>query len=102
MQKNKDKGIWANLWDLPTFEKKNDYKKFLEKYNLGKKTIKYKNIKHSLTHLNLDIHIIKVNLEKFINFDCYYWKNIYDSIGSSKPVAMIFNKLKKEINQCEK
>ena len=102
MQKNKDKGIWANLWDLPTFEKKNDYKKFLEKYNLSKKTTKYKNIKHSLTHLNLDMNILKVDLEKFINFDSYYWKNIYDSIGSSKPVAMIFNKLKKEINQCEK
>ena len=48
------------------------------------------------------MNILKVDLERVINFDSYYWKNIYDSIGSSKPVVMIFNKLKKEINQCEK
>ena len=102
MQKNKDKGIWANLWGLPTFEKKDDYEKFLKKYNLSNKTTKYKNIKHSLTHLNIDMNILKVDLERAVNFDNYYWKNIYDSIGLSKPVVMIFNKLKKEINQCVK
>ena len=99
MKKNNSNGIWANLWNLPSFEKKIEYKKFIDTNDIKSKIQKYDNIKHNLTHLSLDIDILKIELGKITDFDNYCWKNIYDSIGSSKPVIMIINKLKKEINK---
>tara|TARA_S200000501_G_scaffold351908_1_gene370271 strand:- start:1125 stop:2186 length:1062 start_codon:yes stop_codon:yes gene_type:complete len=99
MKKNNNNGIWANLWNLPSFEKKIEYKKFIKNNNLDSKIIKYDNIKHNLTHLSLDIDILKIELCKIRDFDNYCWKNIYDNIGVSKPVVMIINKLRKEINK---
>jgi A/G-specific adenine glycosylase len=99
MKKNNNNGIWANLWNLPSFEKKIEYEKFIKNNNLDSKIIKYDNIKHNLTHLSLDIDILKIELCKIRDFDNYCWKNIYDNIGVSKPVVMIINKLRKEINK---
>ena len=80
-------------------KKKIEYKKFIKNNNLDSKIIKYDNIKHNLTHLSLDIDILKIELCKIRDFDNYCWKNIYDNIGVSKPVVTIINKLRKEINK---
>ena len=98
MKKNKNNGIWANLWNFPSFEKETEYVRFLKTYKINSKIIKYDNIKHKLTHLDLDIDILRVKLKKVVNFDNYYWKNIYDTIGSSKPVIAIIKKLREEMN----
>ena len=80
------------------FEKETEYVRFLKTYKINSKIIKYDNIKHNLTHLDLDIDILRVELKKVVNFDNYYWKNIYDTIGSSKPVIAIIKKLREEMD----
>lgn len=96
MKKNSKEGIWSNLWDLPSFNEAYDYKKFLKKNKITEKVIMYENIKHNLSHIKLNIEILRIKLKKEVNLDSYYWKNIYDKIGSSKPVTTIITKLKKE------
>ena len=46
--------------------------------------------------VNLNIEILRIKLGKEVFLDNYYWKNIYDKIGSSKPVITIIKKLKEE------
>ena len=96
MKKNQKDGIWANLWGLPSFNKENIYRKFLKENKIFENVAQYGNIKHNLSHIKLDIEILRVNLKKEVNLDNYYWKNIYDKIGSSKPVITIIKKLKEE------
>jgi adenine-specific DNA glycosylase len=96
MKKNPSNGIWANLWNLPSFNGVNEYKKFLLSNNLSGTSSQYDYIEHNLSHLKLKINIIKVELKKCTEVDNYCWKNIYDKIGSSKPIIMIIDKLKKE------
>jgi len=96
MKKNPSNGIWANLWNLPSFNGVNEYKKFLLSNNLSCTSSQYDYIEHNLSHLKLKINIIKVELKKCTEVDNYCWKNIYDKIGSSKPIIMIIDKLKKE------
>ena len=46
--------------------------------------------------MRLNIEILRIKLEKEFFLDSYYWKNIYDKIGSSKPVISIIVRLKEE------
>ena len=96
MKKNPSDGIWANLWNLPSFNGVNEYKKFLLSNNISGTSSQYDYIEHNLSHLKLKIDIIKVELKKCTEVDNYCWKNIYDKIGSSKPIMMIIDKLKRE------
>ena len=96
MKKNPKEGIWANLWSLPSFGKKYVYEDFLRENKITEKVVRYENIKHNLSHINLNIEILRIKLGKEVFLDNYYWKNIYDKIGSSKPVITIIKKLKEE------
>ena len=96
MKKNPSNGIWANLWNLPSFNGINEYKKFLLTNNISGTSSQYDYIEHNLSHLKLNIEIIKVELKRCTEVDNYCWKNIYDKIGSSKPIIMIIDKLKRE------
>lgn len=98
MKKNPKDGIWSNLWNLPSFNNIAEYKKFLEKNNMLGKVFNYYHIDHKLTHLKLDINVLKIVLSKKIDQGDYYWKNIYDKIGSAKPVIMTIKKLKEELD----
>ena len=96
MKKNSKDGIWANLWGFPSFNKKCVFEEFLKENKITEKITKYENIKHNLSHISLNIEILRIKLEKEVSLDSYYWKNIYDKIGSSKPVISIIAKLKEE------
>ncbi|MBT3520365.1 MAG: A/G-specific adenine glycosylase [Gammaproteobacteria bacterium] len=96
MKKNSKGGIWANLWSFPSFNEKCILEKFLKENKITEKITKYENIKHNLSHMRLNIEILRIKLEKEFFLDSYYWKNIYDKIGSSKPVISIIERLKEE------
>ena len=98
MKKNDNKGLWANLWSLPLFEKEKNYKEFLKNNQIESKKIIYLNFAHDLTHLKLDIIIYKVDAKMSNKFNNYNWKNIYDIIGVSKPIIKVIKKLKEDIN----
>ncbi len=98
MKKNSQKSIWSNLWNFPNFSKKKEYTEFINENNFSKKVFLYCKIKSKLTHLTYDIDVLKVHSKKEINIDHYYWKNIYDKIGSPRPVIIIIKKLLEEIN----
>ena len=58
----------------------------------------YEKIKHNLSHIEMDISILRVNLSQDFHFASYTWKNIYDSIACPKPVIMVITKLTKELD----
>ena len=96
MKKNSKDGIWANLWSFPSFNEKYAFEEFLKENKITEQIAKYKNMKHDLSHIRLNIEILRIKLEKEFCLDSYYWKNIYDKISSSKPVISIIERLKEE------
>ena len=98
MKKNSSTGIWANLWNLPDFSSKSIYMNFLRTNKISNKIVIYQNFTHNLTHIKMDISVIKTESVNNIITDNYYWKNIYDNIASSKPVKSVIKKLVEELS----
>jgi len=98
MKKNLKTGIWANLWNLPSFDSVESYEKFIKDNKIPLHISQYDEITHNLSHIKMGISILKVKLSKDFHFDHYSWKNIYDSIACPKPVIMVITKLTKELD----
>ena len=98
MKKNLKTGIWANLWNLPSFSSVKSYEKFIKDSKIPLHISHYDNIKHNLSHIKMNITILKVKLPEDFHYDNYSWKNIYDSIACPKPVIMVIMKLTKELD----
>ena len=96
MKKNPNTGIWSNLWNFPSFESKNEYKKFLRENSIPGNDLVFHNFDHNLTHIKLKIYVTKIKLTKKIIQHNFYWKSIYDKIGCPKPVEIVIKKLKME------
>ena len=56
------------------------------------------NGRHNLTHIKMNVSVIKTKSINNITIDKYYWKNIYDNIASSKPVKSVIIKLTEELS----
>ena len=98
MKKNSSTGIWANLWNLPNFSSKSIYMNFLKTNKISNKIVIYQNFTHNLTHIKMNVSVIKAKSINNITIDNYYWKNIYDNIASSKPVKSVIIKLTEELS----
>ena len=98
MKKNLKTGIWENLWNLPSFNSVKSYEKFIKDNKIPLHISQYEKIKHNLSHIEMDISILRVNLSQDFHFASYTWKNIYDSIACPKPVIMVITKLTKELD----
>jgi A/G-specific adenine glycosylase len=98
MKKNLKTGIWENLWNLPSFNSVKSYEKFIKENKIPLHISQYEKIKHNLSHIEMDISILRVNLSQDFHFASYTWKNIYDSIACPKPVIMVITKLTKELD----
>ena len=98
MKKNSSTEIWANLWNLPDFSSKSICMNFLKTNEISNKIVIYHNFTHNLTHIKMDISVIKTKSINNITTDNYYWKNIYDNIASSKPVKLVIKKLVEELS----
>ena len=97
MKKNNKEGLWANLWNLPSFSLKKELNNFVLKNKIKGKIKIFKNFSHNLTHYKLDILVFHIKLSNKLIIKNYNWKNIYDKIAISKPVLITFESLIKEI-----
>ena len=83
---------------IQNFNSVKGYEKFIEDNKIPLHISPYEKIKHNLSHIEMDISILRVNLSKNFHFSSYTWKNIYDSIACPKPVIMVITKLTKELD----
>jgi len=97
MKKNNKEGLWANLWNLPSFSLKKELNNFVLKNKIKGKVKIFKNFSHNLTHYKLDILVFHIKLSNKLIIKNYNWKNIYDKIAISKPIFITFESLIKEI-----
>ena len=95
LMRNKESGIWQNLWLLPN--KDHFTSKNISKLNPIKSN--FPSFKHQLSHKDLSISVkiytIKNKDRLPIDRTSFHWVNISDSVnmGVPKPVKEILNKI---------